>query len=155
MNPVVWHFETDLEYLTTIPIQYFDLLTNVTKTRTHKLHPSELIMDVRFGRSTFNHFKPFHYYFALSTNMNHHSIFLTYSAASDITIHTLLSIDSIYYHSNIHKWMDHWLLNRNCLILCFHWFHLFCWQGIWLSIVIVWNQWMNGRGERELKQQQQ
>ena len=33
MNPVVWHFETDLEYLTTIPIQYLDLLTNVTKTR--------------------------------------------------------------------------------------------------------------------------
>ena len=51
--------------------------------------------------------------------------------------------------------MDHWLLNRNCLILCFHWFHFFSWQGIWLSIVIVWNQWINGRGERELKQQQQ
>ena len=33
MNPVVWHFETDLEYLPTIPIQYVDLLTNVTKTR--------------------------------------------------------------------------------------------------------------------------
>ena len=33
MNLVVWHFETDLEYLTTIPIQYFDLLTNVTKTK--------------------------------------------------------------------------------------------------------------------------
>ena len=54
----------------------------------------------------------------------------------------------------IHKRMDHWLLNRNCLILCFHWFHFFCWQGIWLSIVIVWNQWINGRGEKELKQQQ-
>ena len=33
MNPVVWHFESDLEYLTTIPIQYLDLLTNFTKTR--------------------------------------------------------------------------------------------------------------------------
>ena len=33
MNPVNWHFETDLEYLTTIPIHYLDLLTNVTKTR--------------------------------------------------------------------------------------------------------------------------
>ena len=33
MNPVDWHFETDLEYLTTIPIHYLDLLTNVTKTR--------------------------------------------------------------------------------------------------------------------------
>ena len=53
-------------------------------------------LDVRFGRSTFNHFEPFHYYFALSTNMNHYSIFLPYSAVSDITIHTLLSIDSIY-----------------------------------------------------------
>ena len=33
MNQVVWHFESDLEYLTTIPIHYLDLLTNVTKTR--------------------------------------------------------------------------------------------------------------------------
>ena len=33
INPVDWHFETDLDYLTTIPIQYLDLLTNVTKTR--------------------------------------------------------------------------------------------------------------------------
>ena len=33
MNPVDWHFETDMEYLTTIPIHYLDLLTNVTKTR--------------------------------------------------------------------------------------------------------------------------
>ena len=53
-------------------------------------------LDAWFGRSTFNHFKPFHYYFALSTNMNHHPIFLPYSAASDITIHTLLFVDSIY-----------------------------------------------------------
>ena len=44
--------------------------------------------------------------------------------------------------------MDHWLLNRNCLILCFHWFHFFSWQGIWLSILIVWNQWMNGREKK-------
>ena len=27
MNPVDWHFETDMEYLTTIPIHYLDLLT--------------------------------------------------------------------------------------------------------------------------------
>ena len=33
MNPVDWHFETDMEYLTTIPIHYLDILTNVTKTR--------------------------------------------------------------------------------------------------------------------------
>ena len=44
--------------------------------------------------------------------------------------------------------MDHWLLNRNCLILCFHWFHFFCWQEIWLSIVLVWNQWVKV-GEKE------
>ena len=124
------------------------------KQGSQKLHPSELIMDVRFGRSTFNHFESFHYYFALSTNMNHHSIFLPYSAVSDITIHTLLFVDFFYYHSNIHKRMDHWLPNRNSLIPCFHWLHFFCWQGISLSIMLVWNQWMNGRGERELKQQQ-
>ena len=32
-------------------------------------------MDVRFGRSTFNHFKSFHYYFALSTNMMKQNLF--------------------------------------------------------------------------------
>ena len=53
-------------------------------------------LDVRFRRSTFHHFKSFHYYFALSTNMIHHPIFLPYSAVSDITIHTLLFVDSFH-----------------------------------------------------------
>ena len=47
--------------------QYSEILSNVTERGYSKQYLSELI-DVRFGRSTFNHFKSFHYYFALSTN---------------------------------------------------------------------------------------
>ena len=72
-NQVAQHFE-DLEYLNTINIQYSEILSNVTERGYWKLYPSEL-RDVSFGRSTFYHFESFHYYFALSTNMNHHSIF--------------------------------------------------------------------------------
>ena len=52
------HFE-DLEYLYTINIQYSEILANVTEQGLQKLFPSEW-MDVRFGRSTFCHFKSFH-----------------------------------------------------------------------------------------------
>ena len=65
---VVWHFE-DLEYLNNINIQYSEILSNVTERGSQKLLFSEF-MDVRFGRSTFFHFGSFHYYFALSMNMN-------------------------------------------------------------------------------------
>ena len=55
----IWHSE-DLEYLNTINIQYSEILSNVTERGFLKLfHPLEL-MDVRFGRSTFNHFESFH-----------------------------------------------------------------------------------------------
>ena len=69
MNEVDRHIE-DLEYLNTINMQYSEILSNVTERGYSKLHPSELSMDVRFGRSTFYHFESFHYYFALSINMN-------------------------------------------------------------------------------------
>ena len=69
MNQVDRHFE-DLEYLNTINIQYSEILSNVTERGLQKLYPLELIMDVRFGRSTFIHFESFHSYFALSMNMN-------------------------------------------------------------------------------------
>ena len=69
MNQVAQHFG-DMECLNTINIQYSEILSNVTERGFKKLNPSEL-MDVRFGRSTFNHFKSYHYYFALSMNMNH------------------------------------------------------------------------------------
>ena len=56
MNQVDWHFE-DLEYLNTINIQYSAILSNVTVQGQMKLYPNpELMMDVRFGRSTFIHF---------------------------------------------------------------------------------------------------
>ena len=58
MNKVAWHFE-DLEYLNTINIQYSEILSNVTERGYSKLNPSDM-MDVRFGRSTFNHFESFH-----------------------------------------------------------------------------------------------
>ena len=73
MTHVAGHFE-DLEYLNTINIQYSEILSNVTKRGSQKLY-SEL-MDARFGRSTFHHFKSFHYYFALSMNRINHYLFL-------------------------------------------------------------------------------
>ena len=72
MTYIDGHFE-DLEYLDTINIQYSEILSNVTEWGQPKLCNLE-VMDVRFGRSTFNHFESFHYYFALSMNRNH-SIF--------------------------------------------------------------------------------
>ena len=71
MKYAYWHFE-DLEYLYTINNQYSEILSNVTTRRLLKLFTSELIMDVRFGRSIFIHFELFHYYFALSTSMMNH-----------------------------------------------------------------------------------
>ena len=65
------HFE-DLEYLNTINIQYSEILSNVTERGQPKLCILE-VMDVRLGRSAFIHFESFHYYFALSMNMNHQS----------------------------------------------------------------------------------
>ena len=59
MDEVVQRFE-DLEYLNTINIQYSQILSNITERGYSKLHPSELSMDARFGRSTFIHFESFH-----------------------------------------------------------------------------------------------
>ena len=110
-----------------------------------------------FGKSTFNHFNPYQSLLLMSTNRNHHppSFSPTLQYPISQTTHFFFLIPFIINHSIIHRLMDNWLPNINCLILCFHWFHFFSWQGIWLSILLVWNQWMNGRGERELKQQQQ
>ena len=55
-HQVARHFE-DLEYLNNI--QYSEILSNVTERGWRKLPHTEL-MDVRFGRSTFNHFESFH-----------------------------------------------------------------------------------------------
>ena len=52
------HFE-DSEYLDQINIQYFKILSNLTERGFLKLHPSEMKMDVRSGRSRFNHFIQF------------------------------------------------------------------------------------------------
>ena len=54
-----WHFE-HLGYLNTMNIQYSEILSNVTERGLLKPPPSELIMDVRFGRSIFIHFIQFH-----------------------------------------------------------------------------------------------
>ena len=71
MHQVDWRFG-DLEYLNTINIQHLEILFNVTERGYQKLSLSELIMDVRFGRSTIIHFKSVHYYFALSMNLMNH-----------------------------------------------------------------------------------
>ena len=59
MNWVNQHFE-DLEYLYMIIIPLVIILSNVTERGLLKLPPSELIMDVSFGRSIIIHFKSFH-----------------------------------------------------------------------------------------------
>ena len=59
MKKVTWHIE-DLEYLNTINIQDSEILSNVTERGCWKLSFSELSMDVRLGRSTFDHFESFH-----------------------------------------------------------------------------------------------
>ena len=90
----------------------YSLFWSTYQCHQNKDHRNSILqnwLDAWLGRSAFNHFEPFHYYFALSTSMNHHPIILPYSAVSDITIHTFLADDSFYYHSNIHKRMDHWL----------------------------------------------
>ena len=63
-------------------------------------------MDVRFGKSTFNHFNP---YQSLLCNVNEQEsssspIFLPYLTVSDITNHTFLIIDSVYNQSFIDQW---------------------------------------------------
>ena len=56
-------------------VQYSEILSNVSERGFSKFLPPELVMDVRFGRSTFIHFESTYYYFALSTNMMNHYIF--------------------------------------------------------------------------------
>ena len=69
MKRVYQHSE-ELECLNAIDNHDFEILSNVTERGYWKLHPSDLI-DVRFGRSIFDYyFQSFHYYFALSMNMN-------------------------------------------------------------------------------------
>ena len=81
MIQVAWHFE-DLGYLNTINNLYSKILSNVTEWEPEKLPHSDM-MDVRFGRSTIDHFESFHYYFALSMSMNHPSIFHEVSTNRD------------------------------------------------------------------------
>ena len=106
INPVDWHFETDLDYLTTIPIQYLDLLTNVTKTRITKT-TSFRIENILFSALANPHSIisiHINHYFPLSTNRNHHHpIFLPYLTVSDITNHTFLLFDSFYNQSFNHS----------------------------------------------------
>ena len=158
MNPVNWHFETDLEYLTTIPIHYLDLHTHVTKTRitetlSFRIANGCLIWQI--------HIQSFRSISIITSLCQRTGIIIIPSFSPTLqypisqTTHFFLLIPFIINHSIIHRLMDNWFPNRNCLILCFHWFHFICWQGIILSILVVWNQWINGRGERELKQQQQ
>ena len=102
MNPVNWHFETDLEYLTTIPIHYLDLLTNVTKTRITET-PSFRIAN---GCSIWQiHIQSFRSISIITSHVNEQEssspIFLPYLTVSDITNHAFLLFDSFYNQSFI------------------------------------------------------
>ena len=120
MNPVDWHFETDLEYLTTIPIHYLDLLTNVTKTRitetTSFRIENKWFLALENPHSIIsNHIN---HYFPLSTNRNHHHpIFLPYLTVSDITNHAFLIFDSI--NNIIQSFIDWWIIDYQTRIIWF------------------------------------
>ena len=151
-----WHFETDLESLTTIPIHYLDLLTNVTKTRITETPSFRIANGCSIWQIHILSFRSISIITSLCQRTG--IIIIPHLSPLPYSIRYYKPRISSYWFlllSIIHRLLDHWFPNWNCLILCFHWFHFICWQGIWLSILVVWNQWMNGRGERELKQQQQ
>ena len=52
------------------------ILSNITKRENIKVHLSELIMDSRFGISTYNQFDTLHKYYALSMNMKRYHFLL-------------------------------------------------------------------------------
>ena len=104
INPVDWHFETDLDYLTTIPIQYLDLLTNVTKTRITET-PS---FRTDNGCSIWQiHIQSFQSISIITSHVNEQEssspIFLPYLTVSDITNHAFLLFDSFYNQSFNHS----------------------------------------------------
>ena len=120
MNPVDWHFETDLEYLTTIPIHYLDLLTNVTKTRITDTTSFRIENKLFLALANPHSIISIHinHYFPLSTNRNHHHpIFLPYLTVSDITNHTFLFIDSI--NNIIQSFIDCWIIDFQIGIVWF------------------------------------
>ena len=90
------------------PYSIFRSTYQCNQNKDHRNYILQNWLDVQFRRSTFNHFKPFNYYFALSTNMNHHPIILPYSVVSDITIHTLLSIDFFFI---IQTFINGWIID--------------------------------------------
>ena len=95
----------DLEYLYMINFQYSEILSNVTERGSWKLHHSES-MDVRFGRSTFYHFKSFYYYIALSMNMNHPSIF---HEVQTYRVEWIVMMEDLFksFHSNSFNTFDY------------------------------------------------
>ena len=118
MNPVNWHFVTDLEYLTTIPIHYLDLLTNVTKTRITET-PSFRIEN---GCSIWQiHIQSFRSISIITSHVNEQEssspIFLPYLTVSDITNHTFLLIDSI--NNIIQSFIDCWIIDIQIGIVWF------------------------------------
>ena len=72
------------------------------KQGLQKLHPSESLMDVRFGKSTFNHFNPYQSLLLIVNEQESlSSHFLPYLTVSDITNHAFLIFDSVYNQSLI------------------------------------------------------
>ena len=105
MNPVNWHFETDLEYLTTIPIHYLDLLTNVTKTRITET-PSFRIAN---GCSIWQiHIQSFRSISIITSHCQRTGIIITPSFSPTLQypiLQTLILIDSFYNQSFIDWWI--------------------------------------------------
>ena len=114
-----WHFESDLEYLTTIPIHYLDLLTNVTKARITET-PSFRITN---GCSIWQiHIQSFRSISIITSHVNEHEsssspIFLPYLTVSDITNHAFLLFDSFY--NIIQSFIDWWIIDYQTRIVWF------------------------------------
>ena len=116
-----WHFETDLEYLTTIPIHYLDLLTNVTKTRITETTSFRIENKLFFALEDPHSIISIHinHYFPLSTNRNHHhppSFSPTLQYPISQTTHFFFLIPFIINHSIILRLMDDLLIIRNCFL---------------------------------------
>ena len=99
---------------------YSEILSNVTEQVNRKLYPSELIMDVKFGRSIFIHFKSFHYYFALSMNRNHYHIFLQVHL---YRVEWIVMMEDLFksFHSNLFNTFHYcWWRKTECIITQWH-----------------------------------
>ena len=120
MNPVDWHFETDLEYLTTNPYSLFRSTYQCHQNRDNRnsiLQNCQWMFDLANPHSIIS--IHINHYFPLSTNRNHHhppSFSPTLQYPISQTTHFFFLIPFIINHSIILRLMDDLLIIRNCFL---------------------------------------